>query len=150
MPPEAFEPPIPARQRPLAYAVDRAAVAVCISTTRTAEFPLQSNSEVQNAGGRNKSLGSCQEPHLESNTGAPVLLPTPLPLPSPPLFMVLPLFLKLPVSFSSNFLCTGWLKKMDSISYVYISCTIQVMWMIYITFERGGPKFSNTTARALT
>ena len=23
------------------------------------------------------------------------------------------------------------------------------MWMIYITFERGGPKFSNTTARAL-
>jgi hypothetical protein len=25
-----------------------------------------------------------------------------------------------------------------------------VMWMIYITFEKGGPKFSNTTARALT
>ena len=23
------------------------------------------------------------------------------------------------------------------------------MWIIYITFERGGPKFSNTTARAL-
>jgi len=23
------------------------------------------------------------------------------------------------------------------------------MWVIYITFERGGPKFSNTTARAL-
>jgi hypothetical protein len=23
------------------------------------------------------------------------------------------------------------------------------MWMIYITFERGGPKISNTSARAL-
>jgi len=23
------------------------------------------------------------------------------------------------------------------------------MWIIYITVERGGPKFSNTTARAL-
>ena len=34
---------------------------------------------------------------------------------------------------------------MDSISYVYISWTIHGMWMIYITFERGGPKFSNTT-----
>ena len=44
---------------------------------------------------------------------------------------------------------TGWLKKMDSISYVYISWTIHGMWMIYIMFERGGPKFSNTTARAL-
>jgi len=44
---------------------------------------------------------------------------------------------------------TGWFKKMDSISYVYISWTIHGMWMIYITFERGGPKFSNTTARAL-
>ena len=29
---------------------------------------------------------------------------------------------------------------MDSISYVYISWTIHVMWMIYIIFERGGPK----------
>jgi len=38
---------------------------------------------------------------------------------------------------------------MDSISYVYISWTIHGMWMIYITFERGRPKFSNTTARAL-
>jgi hypothetical protein len=44
---------------------------------------------------------------------------------------------------------TGWFKKMDSISYVYISRTIHGMWMICITFERGGPKFSNTTARAL-
>jgi hypothetical protein len=44
---------------------------------------------------------------------------------------------------------TAWLKKMDLISYVYISWTIHGMWMIYITFERGGPKFSNTTARAL-
>ena len=42
-----------------------------------------------------------------------------------------------------------WLKKMDSISYVYIFWTIHGMWMIYITFERWGPKFSNTTARAL-
>ena len=41
------------------------------------------------------------------------------------------------------------IRKMDSISYVYISWTIHGMWMIYITFERGGPKFSNT-ARALT
>ena len=44
---------------------------------------------------------------------------------------------------------TGWFKMMDSISYVYISWTIHGMWMIYITFERGSPKFSNTTARAL-
>ena len=44
---------------------------------------------------------------------------------------------------------TAWFKKMDSNSYVYISWTIHGMWMIYITFERGGPKFSNTTARAL-
>ena len=44
---------------------------------------------------------------------------------------------------------TAWFKKMDSILYVYISWTIHGMWMIYITFERGGPKFSNTTARAL-
>ena len=42
-------------------------------------------------------------------------------------------------------LYTEWFKKMDSISYVYISWTIHGMWMIYITFERGGPKFSNTT-----
>jgi len=38
---------------------------------------------------------------------------------------------------------------MNSISYVYISWTIHGMWMIYIIFERGGPKYSNTTARAL-
>jgi len=44
---------------------------------------------------------------------------------------------------------TAWFKKMDSISYVYISWTIHGMWTIYITFEREGPKFSNTTARAL-
>ena len=44
---------------------------------------------------------------------------------------------------------TGWFKKMDSISYVCISLTIHGMWMTYITFERGCPKFSNTTARAL-
>ena len=44
---------------------------------------------------------------------------------------------------------TAWLKKMDSISYVYISWTIHGMWMIYITFEREGPKFLNTTAGAL-
>ena len=43
---------------------------------------------------------------------------------------------------------TAWFKKVDSISYVYISWTIHGMWMIYITFERGGSKFSNTTARA--
>jgi hypothetical protein len=40
---------------------------------------------------------------------------------------------------------TAWLKKIDSISYVYICWTIHGMWMIYITFERGGPKFSYTT-----
>jgi len=38
---------------------------------------------------------------------------------------------------------------MDSISYIYISLTIHGMWLFYITFERGGPKFSNTTARML-
>ena len=38
---------------------------------------------------------------------------------------------------------------MDSISYVYISWTIYGKWMIYITFEILGPKFSNTTAREL-
>jgi hypothetical protein len=43
----------------------------------------------------------------------------------------------------------AWFKKMDSISYVCISWTIRGMWIIYITFERGGLKFSNTTARAL-
>ena len=43
---------------------------------------------------------------------------------------------------------TPWLKRMDSVSYVYISWTIHGMWMMYITFETG-PKFSNTTARAL-
>jgi hypothetical protein len=43
---------------------------------------------------------------------------------------------------------TGWFKKMDSISYVCISWTMCCMWVIYITFGRGGPKFSNTTARA--
>jgi len=35
----------------------------------------------------------------------------------------------------------AWLKMMDSILYVYISLTIQGMWMIYITFETGGPSF---------
>ena len=32
---------------------------------------------------------------------------------------------------------------------VYISWTIHSMWMIYITFQRGGPTLSNTTTRAL-
>jgi len=40
-------------------------------------------------------------------------------------------------------------QKVDSNSYVYISWTIHGMWMIYITLERGGPKFSNTTNREL-
>ena len=44
---------------------------------------------------------------------------------------------------------TALFKKIDSISYIYISWTVHGMWMIYITFERGGPKFSNTTVRAL-
>jgi len=48
-----------------------------------------------------------------------------------------------------NDINTGWFKKIDSISYVYISWTIHDMWMMYVTFERGGPEFSNTTARAL-
>ena len=34
---------------------------------------------------------------------------------------------------------TGWLKKMDSILYVYISWTIHGMRMIYITFKRESP-----------
>ena len=50
------------------------------------------------------------------------------------------------IMYSNN---TGWLKKMDSISYVHIFWTIQGMWIIYITFERESPKFSNTDARAL-
>ena len=33
------------------------------------------------------------------------------------------------------------IKKIDSISYVYISWTIYGMWMIYITFVRGDPNF---------
>ena len=44
---------------------------------------------------------------------------------------------------------TGWFKKIDSISYVYISWTIPGMWTIYITFERGSPNYSNNTARAI-
>jgi len=44
---------------------------------------------------------------------------------------------------------TAWFKTRDSIPYVYISWTIHGLWMIYITFELGDPKFSNTTARAL-
>jgi len=47
---------------------------------------------------------------------------------------------------------TAWLKNMDSISQFHmsnISWIIHGMWMMYIAFERGGPKFSNTTARAL-
>ena len=51
--------------------------------------------------------------------------------------------------FVDQLLYTAWFKKIDSISYVYTSWTVYGMWMIYITFERGGPKFSNTTARAL-
>ena len=43
----------------------------------------------------------------------------------------------------------AWLKNMDSISYVYISWTIYGVCTIYIKFERGGPKFSNVTAKAL-
>jgi len=44
---------------------------------------------------------------------------------------------------------TAWLKKMDSISYIYISWTIHGMWMVYITFERGGPKFLFTNRMEL-
>jgi hypothetical protein len=36
---------------------------------------------------------------------------------------------------------TAWFKKMDSISYIYISWTIHGMRIIYITFETGGPNF---------
>jgi hypothetical protein len=35
---------------------------------------------------------------------------------------------------------TAWLKKMDSISYVYISWTVHGTCMIYIIFEKEGPK----------
>jgi len=37
----------------------------------------------------------------------------------------------------------------DGLNFVRISWTIHGIWMIYITLERGGPKFSNTTTRAL-
>ena len=50
------------------------------------------------------------------------------------------------IIYEEMFEYTAWLKKTDSISYVYISWTILGMWMIYITFEREGPKFSNTAA----
>ena len=50
---------------------------------------------------------------------------------------------------SASKIYTAWFKKMDSISYVYISWTIHSMWMVYIKFERGGLTFSNTTGRAL-
>jgi len=35
----------------------------------------------------------------------------------------------------------AWFKKIDPILYVCISWTIHGMWMIYITFERGGLNF---------
>ena len=44
---------------------------------------------------------------------------------------------------------TTWFKRMDSILYVYISWTIDGMWINYITFERGNPMFSHTITRAL-
>jgi hypothetical protein len=44
---------------------------------------------------------------------------------------------------------TVWFKKIDSISYGYISWFVFRIRMIYITFEWGGPKVWNTTARAL-
>ena len=61
-------------------------------------------------------------------------------------FVIQQFFSKAPQYY---FQSTAWFKKMDLISYVYISWIINGMWMIYITFEREGPKFSNTTARAL-
>ena len=74
-------------------------------------------------------------------------------LPSRMLYIVIDILLKLLCNHAPSkrwqYDITGWLKKMDSISYVYISWTIHGMWMIYITFERGGPKFSNITTRAL-
>jgi hypothetical protein len=60
---------------------------------------------------------------------------------------LIPQYFNKTVSFSRSY--TAWFKKMESISYVYIFWTIHGMRMIYIIFERGGPKFSNTTARAL-
>ena len=39
------------------------------------------------------------------------------------------------------YIYTGWLKKMDSISYVYITWTIYGMWMIYIIFGKGSLHF---------
>jgi len=44
----------------------------------------------------------------------------------------------------------AWYKKKESILYFYIYVTIHDMWTTYIIFERGGPKVSSTTARALT
>ena len=35
---------------------------------------------------------------------------------------------------------TAWFKKMDSISYIYISWIIHLIWMNYITFKRGDSK----------
>ena len=44
---------------------------------------------------------------------------------------------------------TVWFKEMDLNLYIYISWTIQGMWMMYITFERGDPNVSIFTTRAL-
>jgi len=42
------------------------------------------------------------------------------------------------------------IKKIDSISYVYISWTIHgILWMMYITCEKGSPQCLNTIARTL-
>jgi len=48
-----------------------------------------------------------------------------------------------------DILYIAWFKQIDSILYIYISWTKNGVWMIYITFERGGSEFSNVTARAL-
>ena len=61
----------------------------------------------------------------------------------------LPVVIACSITVETQELNTGWFKKIISISYVYISWTIHDMWMIYITFQRGVPKFSNTTTRVL-
>jgi hypothetical protein len=69
-------------------------------------------------------------------------------------FLYMPINVLLPISgslrflkLSAYFIYIALLKKMDWISYVYISGTIHGMWMMYITFWREGPKCSNNTAQ---
>jgi len=98
-----------------------------------------------------KCLGEHEFSHYSSIHSAVCHTTGPLPLPNcvlhrvwssvSPFNLFYPLFPCIPY--------WAWFKKMDSISYFYISWTIYDMWMIYIKFERGDPKVWNIIARVL-